>query len=546
MESPSTSRKENTASTAGTQAVVHTTCPRANAVHAFISRHASKIIGVLKGFDRLLFRGHLLRLNFAGGVEGFLWRQGAQKKDFGALAEQVTAMIREEAESVAAALRRPAVYLQSSAVRKEDVARRLLREHPVDAGLVAVLSCVEPCMTWQMFRSKAEQTQELRRRTGKCLHLYFYFLDPAFGWMHVRVQTWMPYTVQICVNGREWLGRQLDAAGIEYRRADNCFLSLGDVDRTQQIMDRMVDLPWRAVLDRYVSTVSPVLDEIAEHAGGSYRWSLHQCEFATDVMFKSADALASLYPSLAKFAITELGSRDTMRYLGKPLVATYRGEVVTNYKQRPEGICVRHAIGGNSIKMYDKQGSVLRVETTTNRPGEFKSRRRAEGDPDSEARMRPLRKGVADIRARVRVSTKANDRYLDALATVDSDRTVADVIGRVLDRAEIGGRKVRALKPWSDPDVTLLRAIARGEFVTNGFRSRDLAEHLSEPLPTNPDDRRKFTAKLSRRLRLLRAHGVIAKIEGTHRYRVTKAGRTLLTATVAALDASITKLKQCA
>jgi hypothetical protein len=546
MAASTTSKKENTASSAGTQAVVNTTCPRDNAVHAFITRHASKITGVLKGFDRMLFRGHLTRLNFAEGVESFLRRQGVLKKDFGGLAEQVTAMIRDEADSVAAAHERPTRYLESSTVRKEDVARQMLREHPVDGGLVGVLSCVEPCMTWQMFRSKEAKTQELRRRPGKCLHVYFYFLDPEFGWLHVRVQTWMPYTVQICFNGREWLGRQLDAAGISYRRADNCFLSLGDVERSQQIMDRMVSLPWRRVLDRFVSTITPVLDLVAEQAGGCYRWGLHQVEVATDLMFKSPQALAELYPSLARFAITGLGSKDTMRFLGKPLVATFRGEVVTNYKVRPEGICVRHGVGGNTIKMYDKQGSVLRVETTTNKPGEFKSRRRAEGDPDSEVKMRPLRKSVADIKARVAASERANDAYLDALATVDSDKTVSQVLDKVLERAAIGDRQVRPLKPWSNPDVSLLRAIGRGEFITNGFRSRDIAPLLGGAVPTDPDLRRKFMAKLSRQLRLLRAHGVIRKIEGTHRYSVTKAGRTLITAVTGALDASIAKLQQCA
>lgn len=514
-------------------------------MHDFITRHASKITGVLKGFDRLLFRGYLTRLNFADGVEGFLRRQGALKKDFGQFAEEVTTMIREGLERAATAARRPVVYLQSSAIRKEDYARRLLREQPVDTGLVCALSCVEPCMTWQVFRSRRDKTQELRRRTGKCLHYYLYFLDPEFGWSHLRVQTWMPYTVQLCFNGREWLGRQLDADGIEYRRADNCFLSLGDIDRAQTIMDRMVTMPWRRVLDHFVSTVSPVLDLIAEQALASYRWSLHQCEYATDVMFRSPEALAALYPSLARYAITDLGSKDTMRYLGKPLVASYRGEVVTNYKLRPEGICVRHAAGGNSIKMYDKQGSVLRVETTTNRPGEFKSRRHADGDPNSEVKMRPLRRGVADIKPRVRVSAKANDAYLDSLASVDSDRTVEDVLENVLDRSEIGGRVVRALKPWTDPDISLLRVIGRGEFVTNGFRSRDVLPLLHE-LPTDPDDRRRLTAKLSRHFRLLRAHRIIEKVEGTHRYRVTKSGRTLLTAVTASLDASISKLKQCA
>jgi hypothetical protein len=515
-------------------------------VHSFISRHAAKIIGVLKGFDRMLFRGHLTRLNFAGGVESFLYRQQALKKDFGAVAEQLTTMIRDEAESVASALGRPIRYLESSTVRKEDVARQIQREQPVDGGLVAVLNCVEPCMTWQMFRSKEAKTQELRRRTGKCLHLYFYFLDPEFGWSHVRVQTWMPYTVQVCFNGREWLGRQLDAAGMQYRRADNCFLSLGDVERAQQIMDRMVSLPWRRVLDRFVSTVSPVLDLIAEQADGSYRWALHQVEFATDLMFKSPQALADLYPSLARFAITGLGSKDTMRFLGKPLVETFRGEAITSHKVRPEGICVRHAVAGNTIKMYDKQGSVLRVETTTNKPGEFKARRRAEGDSHSEAKMRPLRKGIADIKPRVAASDRANDAYLDALASVDSHKTLANVLEKVLDRASIGDRQVRALKPWSEPDVSLLRAIGRGEFITNGLRSRDIAPLLGVAVPVDADQRRKFMAKLSRQLRLLRAHGVIRKMAGTHRYRVTKAGRTLITAVTGALDASIAKLQQCA
>lgn len=536
----------NTASSAGTQAVVNTTCPRADAVHDFITRHASKITGTLRGFDRLLFRGHLTRLNFTEGVESFLRSQGALKKEFGSLAEQVTAMIRSDVERVASAVGRPIKYLESSTVRKEDVARQMMREQPVEVGLVGVITCVEPCMTWQMFRSKEAKTQELRRRPGKCMHAYFYFVDPEFGWSHVRVQTWMPYTVQVCFNGREWLGRQLDAAGLEYRRADNCFLSLGDAEHAQRIMDRMVALPWRLVLDRCINSVAPVLDLIAEQANGNYRWALHQAEVATDVMFKSPQALAELYPNLARFAITGLGSKDTMRFLGKTLVETFRGEVITNYKVRPEGICVRHGVAGNTIKMYDKQGSVLRVETTTNNPGEFKSRRRAEGNPDSEAKMRPLRKGIADIKPRVAASYRANDTYLEALATVDTSKTVADVLGKVLSNATIGDRKVRALKPWADPDVSLLRAIGRGEFITNGFRSRDIAACLGAVIPADPDQRRKYMAKLSRQLRLLRAHGVISKIEGTHRYSITKLGRTLITAVTTALAASVAKLQQCA
>ena len=515
-------------------------------MHNFIARHSSKITGVLKGFDRLLFRGHLSRLNFADGVAMFLRSQGALLKNFGGFVEQVTTMIRQEVATIVDATGRPALYLESSAVRKEDVAKRLLKERPIKAGLVCILSCVEPCMTWQVFRSRKAQTQELRRRPGKCLHHYFYFLDPRFGWMHVRVQTWMPYTVQVCLNGREWLANQLDEIGLGYRRADNCFLSLDDVPRAQQLMDGMVSLPWRRILDQFVTTVNPVLDVIADQALASYRWSLHQCEFATDIMFKRADDLVALYPSLARYAIADLGSRDTMRFLGKRLVETFRGEVITNYKHRPEGICVRHATSGNSIKMYDKQGSVLRVETTTNKPGEFKRRRRAEGNPDSERKLRPLRKGVADMKLRAKASADANARYLDALATVDCDRKLEDILHKVLQRVDLGPRKVRALKPWSNPDVELLRLINRGEFIANGFRNRDLLPLVAATALDDPDDRRKAAAKLSRHLRILCAHNVIRRIEGTHRYVVTANGRVLIAAVVAALDASVSKLRQCA
>lgn len=515
-------------------------------MHTFIARHAAKITGVLKGLDRVLFRGHLSRLNFAEGVAGFLHGQGVLLKNFGAFVESLTTMIRDEALAVTEAIGRPVRYLESSTIRKEDVAKQIQAEHPVKAGLVCLLTCVEPCMTWQVFRSRQAKTQELRRRPGKCLHHYFYFLDPTFGWMHVRVQTWMPFTVQVCLNGREWLGNQLDAAGIGYRRADNCFLAIDNLPRAQQLMDELLTLPWRNVLDRLVTTVNPVLDLIAGQALGSYRWALHQCEFATDVMFRHGQDLAALYPHLARYAIANLGSRDTMRFLGKRVIETFRGEVITSYKHRPEGICVRHACAGNSIKMYDKQGSVLRIETTTNNPAEFKRRRRAEGDPDSDLKMRPLRKGVADMRARAKASADANARYLDALSTVDSDRRVEDVLAKTRSRVDLGTRTGRALRPWANPDLDLLRAIARGEFVTNGFRNRDLLPVVSPGIPDDPAERRKAVAKLSRHLRLLRAHKVIRRIDGTHRYVVTASGRLLLTAVLGALDASVSKLKNCA
>jgi hypothetical protein len=213
-------------------------------VHRFITRHADKITGVLRGFDRLVFRGQLLPLCHDSGVRTFLTSQGVLLKQFGEFVETVTGMIRDGAASVADHLGIPVRYLESSRTRKEEVAKRFLERQPIRSGAICMLSIVEPCSSWKVRRSRQhEYPQQLERRFAKCLHHYHYFLDRDLGFCHVRVQTWMPYTVQICINGREWLGRQLNRARLRYTRADNCFPHLGSPHRVQEIMDGMLTLP---------------------------------------------------------------------------------------------------------------------------------------------------------------------------------------------------------------------------------------------------------------------------------------------------------------
>jgi hypothetical protein len=292
-------------------------------VRQFIARHADKITGVLSGFDRIICRGHLLPLCHEGGVHGFLARQGVLLKDFGRFVETVTAMIRDAAAGVVDARDRPIRYLESSQTSKEELARALLIEHPIRSGPICLLSTLEPCSSWQVWRSRERKhPQELRRRRTKCLHLYTYFLDPEFGFGHVRVQTWMPYQVQIYVNGREWLGRQLDRVRMSYRRADNCFPHLADPDRAQRIFDHMLDLPWRQLLDDLVRRANPALASIIDAVGASYYWTFHQTEWASDVMFRDAEQLSALYPDLVRHALTNFSSEDIMRFLGKRLTPT--------------------------------------------------------------------------------------------------------------------------------------------------------------------------------------------------------------------------------
>jgi hypothetical protein len=269
-------------------------------------------------------------------------------------------------------------------------------------------------------------------------------------------------------------------------------------------------------------------------------------------MFRSPAALAQLYPSLIRHGMTTLGSPDVMRFLGRKLPqhgginGHFTGEVISDLKRRPEGIRIKHRLNFNSIKMYDKQGSVLRVETTINDARDLKVYRRKEGDPQGKKSWLRMRKSVADVRRRAKVSQAANDRYLKAMAAVEPGQPLGELTASLCQPVVWQGRQVRALNPFSGEDAKLLAVVSRGEFTLNGFRNRDLRELLHGNATAEPALVRRQSAAITRRLRLLRAHGLIMKVTKTHRYTLTDKGRLAITAILAAKQADAAKLHQLA
>jgi len=508
---------------------------------SFISRHAEKIIGVLKGFDRIVFRGHLRPLSHVGGFLSFLWHNGVLLKEFKPFAQDTTCRLKEASLKEAETRNRPIEYLESSRTDKENKAREILKGNPVDSGLICVFKVIEPCVTYEVHRSRERKKLELRRKLGKCQHFYHYYLDPYFGFMNARIQTWFPFTIQICINGRHWLANQLDRAGIKYWQEDNCFPWVRDVKQAQRLMDRFLKIAWPRRLDRLAKELNPAHPKIFHLLPMHYYWSVHQSEWATDIMFEDDKALAQIYPALTRHAISALSSPDVMRFLGRKVPALYQGEVVSDYKDRPEGVRVKHRVGVNSIKGYDKEGSILRIETTMNNPSDFKVFRQKEGDENGPCEWRPLRKGVADIHRRAKVSDASNNRYLDALAAVDNETPLQEIFRTVGRRTTLKGRPVRALKLWNEEEVALLKAIGAGEFVINGFRNGNIVQKLYCQA-TDPKERKRRSAQMSRKLRILRAHGVIKKVNNTYRYQVTEKGRILIAAVTASLEASVSAL----
>lgn len=518
----------------------------------FIQKHASDVIGTLSGFDRMRFRGTLRWLSNTKGMRSFLWAAKVLLKDFKDYVTGITDQIRGATLRLAESQGRPVVYLSSSTVRKEDEARKIAQRDGVQEGLICVLACVEPCFSYHVGRDRQAQRLELRGERLKCLHQYFYFQDPQFGFMHVRLQTWFPFTIHVCLNGREWLARQMDAEGLGYRRRENCFVELADPARAQTLAAGQLKTPWKAAFQRLLRGIHPTHAEVFREHPMEYYWSLEESEWATDVLFRSPEALAAIYPRLLRHGLQHFSSAEVMRFLGRKVPThggvngNFQGEVLSDLRQRPEGMRIKHRVNHNSLKMYDKQGSVLRVETTINDVRDMKVYRRQEGDARGPQQWRRLRKGVADLQRRAKISQAANERYLDALAAVEADQPLGRLAEAVCRPTEWKGKRVRALQPWSPADASLLEAVSRPEFALNGFRNRDLRALLFGPAAVALEEARRQSGKVTRQLRLLRAHGLIAKVPQTHRYQVTVHGRELLTGLLAARQASAQQLAQMA
>lgn len=509
----------------------------------FVSRFESLITGVLSGFDRLVFRGSLLPLMRPRGMHDFLGRTGIRLLDFGGYADKITERVKVAALAAARDAGRPVEYLSSSRGSKEEMASAILRDHPTDEGVVCALSVVEPCRAFEYHRSKAEAERGLRLVNKKCLHVYQYRLHPTFGFMNARIQTWFPFNVQICLNGREWLGRQLASAGVGFRRHDNCFLAVDDLPRATELLSAQLATEWPVVLTEIARGLNPHHDEIFAASPMDYYWSAYQTEWATDVMFRDPASLATLYPALVRHAMQHFKSPDIMRFLGRKAHGAFLGEIVTSFKDRAEGVRVKHWVNGNSVKMYDKGGSVLRVETTLAKVDDFKVLRPRRDEPEGELAWQPLRKGVADLHRRTEVSQAANDRYLDALSVVDDSTTLAALLDTVARPTTYREKRVRALRIGDPGDVALLAAVSRGEFATAGFRNRDVRLLLHpDSANASPDEVRRIAARVGRQLRLLRAHGLIRKVPKSHRYVLTARGNQLTAAISAARNATIKQL----
>jgi hypothetical protein len=478
-------------------------------------RYADKIAGVLGCFDRLIVTGTLPTLCYADGMTKYLSARGIRIFDFVGFAKPLTEAIKANAEALAAAAGLSIDYIRKKNFRKEDKIKAVLKERGEKPGLVWVFSALEPCTTYQPWHDKATGRTFLRYDDGKCLHYYFYFLDEELGLCYVRVPTWCPFRLQFYCNGHNWLARQLERRKITYQMLDNAFVEIGDWTRAQHIADDWKPERLHHRLDEFARRYCPIFPSIE----ASYHWSLDTAEYATDIVFDRQVDLQGLYGELIRTAIHTVKPDDIATFLGKKLHGNYQDEMGNRYNVRIEGTRVRHSMGMSSIKMYDKFGRILRIETTTLDVTFFQHYREVEQrDGTTAMKYAPMKKTIYSLGALREVLAAANRRYLEFLSSIDDPSDGQTKLRRLSQPLQEDARSYRGFNFFDPQDELLFQVIARGEFNISGFHNQRLRAFLPQL----------NSGQVSRLLKRLRTHGLIKKASRCYKYYLTALGRQVI------------------
>ena len=486
---------------------------------SLLERYAAKLVGVLSCFDRIVLTGTIPGWCHAEGLTRYLGGQGIRIFDY---AKQFAEPLRDEIVATADRLAQEhgltiEFIRKIGAFRKEDRIQTLLTARGTHPGLVHIFSALETCPAFTPWHDKATGTTFLRGKTTKCLHYYFYFIDAEFGLCYLRVPTWAPFRLQFYCNGHAWLANRLRAEGIACTPLDNTFLHLGDRARAQEWADAFPVERLHRALDAFAQRYCPVI----RHVPDGYHWSLMQVEYATDLIFKRREDLQPLYETLIRTAIHTVKPEQVAMFLGKKLDGRTTAELGTDFRTRAQGTCVKHYLGWAAIKMYDKQGIVLRIETTVNNVTELKHYRAVEHrDGTTEMKIAPMQKTIYSLPPLRDLLRAANQRYLEFLAALDDPSDGQRQLPKLGTSQKKAGRSFRGFNLFTEADLVPVLALLRGEGCISGITNRMLRRTLSG----------RTSAQISYFLKRCRVFELLKKCGKTYKYYLTKLGRRVLLA----------------
>lgn len=483
---------------------------------SIIERYKDKITGILSCYDRVIIQGTLPQICFAAGMTSYLHAHKIRIFDYPRFAEPLRDKIRTNAETLAKSHGLEIEFIRRiDSFRKEDRIREILNKRGCHSGLVHIFSAMEVCTSYKPWHDKVTHQTFLKNDSGKCLHYYFYFIDDLLGLCYVRVPTWCPFRLQIYFNGHNWLASKLKKKGLSYALQDNAFSHINNFVTAQTLANEFDVVSLHKALDRFARLYCPVTNTF----GVTYHWSLNQVEYSTDIIFKNTEGLTPLYETLVRTAIHAVKADNVATFLGRKLHCLYEGALGTDFHTRIEGTRIKHHMGPVAIKMYNKFGHILRIETTTNDVSFFKHYRSVEQrDGRRVFKLAILKKSIYSLQPDLRnLLNASNQRYLEFISDLDDPTVEIQSLNKVAEpQRDNGGRTYKGYNFFAVSDQCLFETLLRGEFNITGFRNMALRKFLGMTSP-----------QVSYVLKRLRLHGLIRKIGKTYKYYLTNLGRRI-------------------
>jgi DNA-binding HxlR family transcriptional regulator len=325
------------------------------------------------------------------------------------------------------------------------------------------------------------------------------------------VPTWAPFGLTVYFNGHAWLAAQLKARGIEYELRDNAFTNIADFAVANDLAEHLDIQRIHAKLDEFARHYCPVVQTL-QH---SYQWSIRQAEYSTDLVFKQPKSLA-FYTTLLHLLVLCVKPDNIAAFLGHKLHGNYQGEVGSRFNVRWWGRRLKHSLGPVSIKLYDKFGIVLRIETTVNDVTFFSQYREVhhrDGTHEKcQAKMPKTLYSLAPLRE---VLVAANRRYLAFISEIETPHAGVPLLNQLTQTRTENQHTYKGFNFLADEEAAILRTLLRGEFAISGLTHRAVQQALPDKTP----------GQVSRLLKRLRVHGLIKKVGKRYKYYLTDLGR---------------------
>ena len=495
-----------------------------------IEQNKEKINGILETFDRMIINGYLLNLCNYRHFLFYLIENNIKLVDFDKFALKETEELCNHIDNYIKENNAELIYLNSGKIDKNEIVMTELEKSPNKTGLITALSAVEICNTMTVKPNKETQKLEVTSRPTKCKHYYFYYNDDEFGLMYLKIQTWFPYNVQIYINGREYLSKLLDKNHIKYEMYNNSFSYIEDFTKAQELADDILNQKISNSFDGLIKQINIHLPKIEKIFSHSYYWCIDQCEFATDINFKSREDLSLFYKTLVETAYFTFSSEDIYSFFGRNVSRIHmfsKGEIVSDLRHRYQGYRIKFKINNNQIKMYDK-GNNLRIEVTINNPKDFKVLKEKERiiehkSIEKEKVWVPMGKSISNLYRYVEISKSITKRYIEALPDINIDEVPISEINKISSSIEVNDRKYTGFNILEKDTLKLFAIISSGEYLINGFSNKLIREKYFSKEITKKD-----INKLTRLLSKLKAHGIIKKVARKNKYYLTTNGRKII------------------